>query len=634
MTDKLYAKFASSTVFFIHGNVSQQFTHSQHPHTSNHRSAFGTRARTGNSPVLKNHIVKTPFVNHPTISLPPPHSIHILAQLHPPPRRPIVLLHCPPTDDGSIRQSAMSFRVRASPVYNTGTPSTNNATPSTSTAAPANAHAANDSIASLLPIHRHQTYHTSQARHPSHAARSTRYQRFPPAASSSSSPATLPPFSPSAPAPAPGTTKMNLNSTSSCAPLQHSFCGADDLENAKLQLTDGLDNARFDQIRRAVLSNDACLSVKYTTKSNATSTRTLYPVAYALSNCELWHALAEHCRRTGVPIQQAIYGDLTFSERLSAMNVILPWLIQYSTCEDFSDASLLYTALNCGLYQVAFALLKKEPSAATYTVKGAKTFVHIVCSLIPVTTAVPSNNYKHTYASRYSQTQGPVHRTTKASASMSADVAADLVHELCLLGADVRRRDAVSVSPLMELIRSRRKMNCSRLSSSQQQQDENENRNNNNNNNNMNNNNNHLGYGLVSRRRRRYDEQDEKSSANRLEAVGLVIETLIMHGSTMKDVANFTLTSTERHVLRKKIANVQRRVCGTDVLNKWARQEEEDQHRHLMTNVPYWGSLPDEVIAKIFSHLSPVHITLGIGCACRGLKAITSRPEVWTHFDL
>lgn len=421
-------------------------------------------------------------------------------------------------------------------------------------------------VTSLLPTHRHYTYHASGFSHHHHGYYHHHHQRYP-----------------------------RSTSPSSSSPTSTSVTTSTSTEDATTQLFDGLDDARFDQVRRAVARDRTCLSSTRQRQNRvSTNTKPLTPLAYALANCELWNALAAHCRRTGVAVNQRLSGALTFTERLSAMNIILPWLIHSSDdIEHSSNISLLHTALSCGLHHVVFALLEKAPSLGT-TIKNGKSSLHVICGMVK---CKGDRDFSVS-----------THANGTSNNCIPDDVVCRLIHKLCALGCDTRLKDNNHTTPLQELVISRRSRRIVHIpSSTQQQQQE--------------------GYGL--RRRQQQQNLSQSAAAASLEAAGSVIETLVAHGTGLKDIQLKQITEQEITVLRQSVNNVREKVCGINIMGKW---NECNDGSSKVSTVPLWSSLPDEVIDKILSFLSPVEVVTGVAMTCQGLRAQMTRPSVWIHF--
>lgn len=322
-------------------------------------------------------------------------------------------------------------------------------------------------------------------------------------------------------------------------------------------LFEALDHARFDQVRRAVQANPACLrsQAPHPTSRN----RPLSPIAYALANCQTWTALLLHCRRTGIAVPNAC--DLTFRERLSAMNVILVWLIARPDIRIPSTAPLHLT-LACRLDGAASRLLSRAPWLARSRDSRGKTPLHIVAGL---------------------------------QAGLQSSEAVGMIHSLVAAGADVRVGDWDGATPLHDLVRATGTPTSA--------------------------------HGLTRRRRR------GAGCAAALGAVTPVVDALLAEGARLdaKDGMGLTPldvafdTGLDYVGLMRRADLLRDRLCGSEVTARW---------REKRTNVSgMWGGLPDDVIVRIMSLLSPRDVVTGIGATCTGLRRVTVCDFLWSHLE-
>lgn len=188
-------------------------------------------------------------------------------------------------------------------------------------------------------------------------------------------------------------------------------------KDATLQLFDALDNARFDQVRRAVAAYPACLSADKPPSSTQVSLNVL---DYALSNAHTWTALLDHCRRTASPQP----GTLPLRDRLTATTLILTWLLRRSDAPSPTETTL-HSAISCRFNTVAIQLITSYPTLARSVDARSKTPLHVICGLAPLalTQAAPTE-------------------------------AVCLIRHLMLAGALVNARDADLRTPLHDLISS------------------------------------------------------------------------------------------------------------------------------------------------------------------------------------
>lgn len=130
-------------------------------------------------------------------------------------------------------------------------------------------------------------------------------------------------------------------------------------------------------------------------------------------------------------------------------------------------------------------------------------------------------------------------------------------------------------------------------------------------------------YGLV--RRRRYSQT--------LSAVVPLVDALLASGASVyeKDskgcsVIDFALVSGLDYIVFVKRANALRdRICGSPSAKKW-----KDEQVHIPR---LWSFLPEEVMYKIFTHLSPKEVITGIGATCTGLRYIAVSKGLWRHLE-
>lgn len=324
-------------------------------------------------------------------------------------------------------------------------------------------------------------------------------------------------------------------------------------KDASTLLFEGLDEGRFDQVRRAVAVDRKCL--QSTSRHRSLSAEKLEPVAYALENCRMWSALAEHCRRTGTGVAQV--GDLTFYERLSAMNIILKWMLTFPEVS-IPDEYPLHTALACRLDDFAHDLLARAPSLARLPDARGKTPMHVVCAL--------------------------------PSATPPA-LAARHVRGLVRLGADAAAADYDGSTPLHEVVRAVRQPVAP--------------------------------YGLIRRRGVQLS----------LERVVPIIDVLLVHGASLSAIDGMGSTALEIALLSgldyviivQRAALLRERLCGLDIVQRWRPR--------LRPVSGIWGTLPDDVIVKIMSLLSPYDVAAGLGATCCGLRAVSTSEFLWTYLE-
>lgn len=148
---------------------------------------------------------------------------------------------------------------------------------------------------------------------------------------------------------------------------------------------DALDNARFDQLRRAVITNPASLSSLSSPRNALASVSNngnamLNVVDYALNNCKTWMALLQHCHRTGIAVPHL--GELTFRERLAAMDIMIVWMLDQDGVPLPREAPL-HTAVQCELDGVVQRLVAMEGGRWARVVDGrGKSALHVVAGLV------------------------------------------------------------------------------------------------------------------------------------------------------------------------------------------------------------------------------------------------------------
>lgn len=344
-------------------------------------------------------------------------------------------------------------------------------------------------------------------------------------------------------------------------------------KDASTRLFEALDEPRFDEVRRAVSDDRACLQT--TQRYRASNSRPLSPIRYALANCEAWQALSAHCVRTGIVL--APLGGRTFRERISAMNAIIAWLLQQPEVE-IPEGKPLHLALACGLDLAAAVMCRRAPWLACTKDSRGKTVVHVVCGL-------PDG--------------------------IKAEDAARIICNLAHYGADCVAPDIEGATPLHDLIR----VSAKPVSS----------------------------HGLI--RRRRY--------ANGLEHVRPIINALLAHGARLDvyDNSGRCPVDLALHVGLDYVDLIQRAASLRERLvrnghtfeeyddNKsftkgddWMCNKESILRRSRSTGA--WGILPDDVVLKIMSYLTPCDIVKGIAGTCQSLRRIAANDVLWNHLEV
>lgn len=353
----------------------------------------------------------------------------------------------------------------------------------------------------------------------------------------------------------------------------HNGCKRVESEDASHVFYEGLDEARFDQVRRAVMSDPTCLHYAVRTHGAAHGAvhRGVSPISYALANCRTWSALAAHCRRTGIGIADG--GELTFRERLTAMNAILAWLVAHTDgVVSMPTDQPLHTAYACRLDTFAMRLLDRWPRLAVGADARGRTPLHAVCAL-----------------------------DADADTAVAA-AAASHVSALARRGADVCARDADEQTPLHTLVNSLQK----RVGVSGD-------------------------YGLTRR--------GVHASSRSLHMVTSVMDALLLHGASLSmrdrwgrsapDVA--LQGGLDYIVLVQRAVVLCERICNCNLTCE----------RHVLRSPRVcarvrgpWGLLPDDLVTKIMSLLSPHDALFGIGATCSALRRVATGKKLWAHLDM
>lgn len=175
------------------------------------------------------------------------------------------------------------------------------------------------------------------------------------------------------------------------------MCGEDDRPHAPCIFA-ALDNASWADVRRALAADPTAVrSLK--APSNLCGQRPgvqLLPVDYALHLCVEWHAVMEHCSRTGAVLPGDLLssragGALTLRERLAALSHIVTMLLAIDGCPPPSG-NALHMALTARLTSVARNILQKYPHMASGRVGlSQKTPLHLVAASACYFPASPAN---------------------------------------------------------------------------------------------------------------------------------------------------------------------------------------------------------------------------------------------------
>lgn len=356
--------------------------------------------------------------------------------------------------------------------------------------------------------------------------------------------------------------------------LTQQTVNASTAKDATTLLFDGLDEARFDQVRRAVNNDRNCLLGM---RHDATHSQLYSPIQYALANCERWQALAAHCIRTGLPV--ATVEGRSFRERLYSMNVIVAWLLQQPEIS-IPNGQPLHTALACGLDLAAAMFCRKAPWLASSTDLRGKTPAHVVCSL---------------------------------SNGMRPSEAAKIVVMLAHTGTNCAKADNQGLTPLHDLLDASTNPASS--------------------------------HGLIRRRQ----------AVTGVEYVRPIIDVLLSHGARLDEHDNMWRTPVDiafyagldyvtlirrAAVLRERIVRTSfsntcafhQDATGLSSLNNGEASQPVDVQQFQAAGM--WATLPEDVILKIMTYLTPCEIVSGLGRTCQLLRRTVAHSDLWKHLDL
>lgn len=129
-------------------------------------------------------------------------------------------------------------------------------------------------------------------------------------------------------------------------------------------------------------------------------------------------------------------------------------------------------------------------------------------------------------------------------------------------------------------------------------------------------------YGLVRRRRQSRSLGSVMPTVNELLVLGADVYAEDAQGNSPMDVA---LASGVDYLLLTLRANwVYERICESEYA---ARGEGSDR---LVKGL--WGTLPDDVVMKVFRFLSPKDVVTGIGATCHALRRCAVSKHLWNHY--
>jgi hypothetical protein len=342
-----------------------------------------------------------------------------------------------------------------------------------------------------------------------------------------------------------------------------------------------LDRASWADVRRAVAADRSLL---HSCGSGRYSGPPVHPADYALRLASIWNSLLEHCDRTGVVDPAAVLQDstLTLRDRVSTIAHVAIWLISAPDAPK-PNRDALHVALRSKLASVIIVILQKHPELAVIpAVPSLKTPLHFVAS-------IASGN---------------------ASSMSSFDPVVVARAILRVPGTSAGCTDAEGRNPLHDLVRS------FSVSSNP--------------------------YGLSLTR----------SRSHSLHALAPFIELLIAHGADpcARDAAGESPLSLAVRSL-DYLAIVQAADCIYESIRSIGQQYKyygqlDSRMRMLRTSKDYPNNsirdctppgilacLPEDIIVIIMKRSSPRDAVVGLGGACRVLRLISTRENVWRHLS-
>ena len=187
----------------------------------------------------------------------------------------------------------------------------------------------------------------------------------------------------------------------------------------------------------------------------------------------------------------------------------------------------------------------------------------------------------------------PLHLATALAPRTNSTRVTSYVHLLASHGADVRAKDTLKRTPLHDLVDSLR------LPPAIQ--------------------------GLSRRNR----------SDRSLAEYASVIDALLQHGADLYAEDNHHRTPVsaaffslgEYSVLAERSHNIKTAICDTNFAKRLRNVNPSPKI------IGPWGLLPEEVVMKILSNLSPKEVVTGIGATCKGLRRVAVHPCSWSHMD-
>lgn len=134
-----------------------------------------------------------------------------------------------------------------------------------------------------------------------------------------------------------------------------------------------MEHARFDEVRRAISRDPACLHSRITQRNAALS-----PLDTALELCSKWQENHEHCEHTGAAIPFG--GMFTFRDRLRVMEPTILFMLNadWSLLPD-EKVYPLHVAVKCGFLSVADLLVRRMPGLVHGRDKLGRTPLHVAC---------------------------------------------------------------------------------------------------------------------------------------------------------------------------------------------------------------------------------------------------------------
>lgn len=156
-----------------------------------------------------------------------------------------------------------------------------------------------------------------------------------------------------------------------------------------------LEDARFDDVRRAVAANPLALLASNTfgnphSPHGSSPDVHITPVDYGLDLCRLWESMLVHCERAGAVLVAS--GYVNMRRRLAVMANIIEWLVTQPKAP-LPSHHALHTVISCNFGSVARILVVRAPTLACSTDLRGKTPLHVCFKLTPRASPVEILNY-------------------------------------------------------------------------------------------------------------------------------------------------------------------------------------------------------------------------------------------------